>query len=82
MWKLQLDKLLTACPTLPPFNTLSTEGFMLEPTDYVTEIREIFEESAMRCENVMQATSLAFQKGLPPNPLQKMIRILTITGTG
>ncbi|RSL97322.1 hypothetical protein CDV31_013087 [Fusarium ambrosium] len=64
MWKLQLDKLLIACPTLPPFNTLSTEGFMLEPTDYVTEIREIFEESAMRCENVMQATSLAFQKEL------------------
>mgnify|MGYP006949415295 CR=1 FL=1 len=62
MWKLQLDKLLSVCPNLPVFNTLGTEGFVLEPADYVTEVREIFEESAMRCENVMQATSLAFQK--------------------
>lgn len=62
MWKLQLDKVLSTCPDLPVFNTLSTEGFVLEPAGYVTEMREIFEESAMRCENVMQATSLAFQK--------------------
>lgn len=62
MWKLQLDKLLSVCPNLSAFSTLGTEGFVLEPADYVTEVREIFEESAMRCENVMQATSLAFQK--------------------
>lgn len=71
MWKLQLDKLLLACPALPPFNTLGTEGFMLEPADYVIEIREIFEESAMRCENVMQATSLAFQKACLQIPYRK-----------
>ncbi|KAM0428915.1 hypothetical protein ACHAPT_006715 [Fusarium lateritium] len=65
MWKLQLDKLLSVCPALPAFNTPGTDGFVLEPADYVTEVREIFEESAMRCENVMQATSLAFQKVSP-----------------
>ncbi|KAF5014012.1 hypothetical protein FDECE_42 [Fusarium decemcellulare] len=64
MWTAQLKKLLLVCPTMPVFNTLGTEGFVLSPEDYITEVKEIFEEGIMRCENVMQATSLAFQKDL------------------
>ncbi|KAL2687795.1 hypothetical protein Neosp_005364 [[Neocosmospora] mangrovei] len=79
MWKLQLDKLLNVCPHLPTFKTLGTEGFVLEPADYVTEVREIFEESAMRCENELAEVARSDSKVAIGDAQQmKAIALLTM----
>ena len=62
IWKSQLDKLLAVCCDLPELRPKRKSGFVIKPEDYVQSVKESFEESYLRCENVLQTMSLAFQK--------------------
>ncbi|KAF7558849.1 hypothetical protein G7046_g5316 [Stylonectria norvegica] len=62
VWKSQLAKLLD-CKSLHTIAPLpAAAGFMIQPEDYIKDVQESFEGSIMRCENVLQSMSLAFQK--------------------
>lgn len=64
IWTSQLKKISAACDKFPEFKPRSTRGFLLDPRDYVNDMIETYEEGAMKCDNILQIMSLAFQKVL------------------
>ena len=67
VWSAQLKKLLATCDDILDFEMESTEGILLDPHDYVTEVIEDCEQHILRCDSILQVMSLAFQKVLSPS---------------
>lgn len=62
VWISQLNKVSAACDKFPEFNPKRAGGFLLDPQDYVDDMIETYEEGIMKCDNILQVMSLAFQK--------------------
>lgn len=67
-WKAQLQNMKTVASGLPAIES-SLTTYVASTDEYLQRTQDLYEEGVMRCDRVMQGTTLAFQGVCPPSVL-------------